>query len=55
MRRAIARIAGLGGLTAAAMARAVDPAVGDMSQDALRTVGPHASHILDLWRLTLMV
>jgi cytochrome c oxidase subunit 2 len=30
-----------------------EPPLGRFSQDALRTVGPHADHILDLWRLTL--
>jgi cytochrome c oxidase subunit II len=32
---------------------AAEPALGESSQDALRTVGPQAQHILDLWRLTL--
>jgi cytochrome c oxidase subunit II len=32
-----------------------EPALAQGSQDALRTVGPQAGHILDLWRLTLAI
>jgi cytochrome c oxidase subunit 2 len=40
--------------TAALAALAAEqPPVGRFSQDALRTVGPQAAHVLDLWRLML--
>jgi cytochrome c oxidase subunit II len=36
-----------------AVAGAAEPGFAQGSQDALRTAGPQAGHILDLWRLTL--
>jgi cytochrome c oxidase subunit 2 len=41
--------------TMQAVLAAAQPALGAGSQDALRSVGPQAAHILDLWRLTLGV
>jgi cytochrome c oxidase subunit 2 len=55
MKRLPSIVAGLACSMASALSSAAMPALGQYSQDALRTVGPNATHILDLWRLTLAI
>jgi cytochrome c oxidase subunit 2 len=55
-RRAEARIALCAALCLVhAVLTAAEPALGAGSQDALRSAGPQASHVVDLWRLMLFI